>query len=66
MATFSSSSMFFFISSISCGFPPGFEAMISIRSSPLRIFVTDPGSYSKGSCVFLSTKQMTKTMSHQC
>jgi hypothetical protein len=51
---------------ITCAFPPGADVQIFIMPDPIRIFVTDPGSYSQGSCIFLSTRQMTKIRSHQC
>ena len=64
--TTSSDHIRFILGSISCPYPPGSDVMIFINSNPWRIFVTDPGSYSQGTCVFLSTRQMTKTRSHQC
>ena len=51
---------------ISCAYPPGSDVIIFIMPDPIRIFVTDRGSDSQGTCVFLDTRQMIKTKSHQC
>ena len=51
---------------LGCGYPPNSENMIAIMTSPIRIFVYDAYSLSKGYCVMLTTGQVFKTIIDKC